>query len=256
MIFIFSYIWSICCTVDYNGRQLFNKFIQKQIEKADLGDKVKFPKDCFLYDFRYNIADDVVEPWTQASEGYFVDPKKSFSEIVVPTNDNIRMMYLMKLLTLNKHHVLCPGPTGTGKSINVMKYLSEELPNTFQYITISFSAQTNANQTQDTIADKLEKRRKGVFGLPSGKEGIIFVDDLNMPKKEQYGAQPPIEIVRQILDHKGWYNRKSLLFEKLEGLVFLSAMGPPGGGRTRITDRMSRHFNVISYTEVDDQIIN
>jgi dynein heavy chain len=41
------------------------------------------------------------------------------------------------------------------------------------------------------------------------------VDDLNMPKKEEYGAQPPIEILRQFLDHNGWYNRKDQQFMRI-----------------------------------------
>lgn len=102
----------------------------------------------------------------------------------------------------------------------------------------------------------MDKRRKGIYGPPIGKRCIIFVDDLNMPKKEEYGAQPPLELLRQYLDHKGWYNRKELTFIKLEDVILLSAMGPPGGGRTSITNRLVRHFNIIAYPELDRSVID
>lgn len=42
---------------------------------------------------------------------------------------------------------------------------------------------------------------------------------------------------------------------KMEELIVLSAMGPPGGGRTFITNRIVRHFNVIGYTELEKSAI-
>lgn len=37
---------------------------------------------------------------------------------------------------------------------------------------------------------------------------ITFMDDLNMPEKDTFGSQPPLELMRQWIDYGFWYDRQ------------------------------------------------
>jgi len=147
------------------------------------------------------------------------------------------------------------GPTGTGKSIYIQNVLMNELPREkYMTIEIGFSAQTHCNQVQDIVDGKLDKIRLGHFGPRLGMKAVVFVDDLNMPKPETFGAQPPIEILRQFMAQGGWYDYKDKKhpFRHIQDTLIINAMGPPGGGKSFITSRYQRHFNVVAVASFDD----
>lgn len=188
-LFIFSFIWSFCCTVDYDGRLKLNNLVRQLIKKET---KIAFPEDKTIYSFIYNQEEKTYSPWEDTIKNSIIDVKLQYHEIMIPTGDSARNLYFLKLLITNEKHVMNVGPTGTGKSLNINQLLTKELGEDYQYIAMVFSAQSGCNQTQDTIDGKLDKLRKGVYGPPIGKKCVIFVDDMNMPKKEEFGAQPPI----------------------------------------------------------------
>ena len=67
--------------------------------------------------------------------------------------------------------------------------------------------QTTSNNVQDIIESRVEKRTKGVYVPIGGKKLLAFMDDFNMPAKDTFGSQPPLELVRHWLDYSFWYDR-------------------------------------------------
>jgi dynein axonemal heavy chain len=113
------------------------------------------------------------------------------------------------------------------------------------FVPVTFSAQTTSQNLQDVLETKLEKKRKNLYGAPFGKRVVVFVDDLNMPQCEVYGAQPPLELLRQCIDQGGFYDRKKLFFKNLANVQFVGACAPPGGGRNPVSARLLRHFHMM-----------
>ena len=120
------------------------------------------PKDGPLYDFSFDTKKSQWVPWLDPAARFNIPKDASYSQIMVPTVDTVRHETLLETLVLNGHHVLIAGETGTAKSVVIKGKLLNGMPEEFASIMLNFSAQTGANQTQDTIDSKLEKRRKGV----------------------------------------------------------------------------------------------
>ena len=102
------------------------------------------------------------------------------------------------------------------------------------------------------IESKLEKKRKTRFGAPPNKKIVLFVDDVNMPARETYGAQPPVELLRQYQDFRGFYDREKLFWKDVEDTTLVCACAPPGGGRQEVTPRFFRHFNMLNVPPPND----
>ncbi|KUF90356.1 Dynein heavy chain 7 [Phytophthora nicotianae] len=281
-LFMFSLTWSVGESISAEGRIKFCDFVRSIMENIQsLESKYivvsralqvrKWEKPAFedgkntytlalpvpakgnLHDYYFSIEENKWFKWEEMLKPYVIQPNTPFNQIVVPTIFTAQLEYLVQLLVTNKRKVLVCGPTGTGKSCYMTSILSEVLPqDQNSVIMLSFSAKTSANMTQNIIDGKLDKRRKGVFGPPLGKNAIVFVDDLNMPLVETYGAQPPIELVRQLIDSEGYYDLKEMSWRKIVDTIVLAAMGPPGGGRNNVTPRLLRHFNLLCISEFDD----
>lgn len=168
--------------------------------------------------------------------------------MLIPTSDSIRNNYFLHLCVKSKIHLLISGTTGTGKTSNIVNELNKHYFNPeYTNLITAFSGQTLANQVQKTIESKVcTRRRKGYYGPEEGKKYIVvFIDDLNMPAKEKYGAQPPIELLRQWMDNMGWYDLETKEWKYLCDITFISSMLPPSGGRNEVTMRYLRHFQLL-----------
>uniref|UniRef100_A0A6I8P549 Dynein axonemal heavy chain 3 n=1 Tax=Ornithorhynchus anatinus TaxID=9258 RepID=A0A6I8P549_ORNAN len=268
-LFLFAVVWTVGGTINSDSRKKFDVFFRNLLLGMDDSNprpkSVKltknniFPERGSVYDFYFlKHSSGQWNTWTDyiTKEEETIPPGTKVSELIIPTMETARQTFFLNVYLKHEVPALFVGPTGTGKSAITNNFLFHLPKAKYMPNCINFSARTSANQTQDIIMSKLDRRRKGLFGPPVGKKAVVFVDDLNMPAKEIYGAQPPIELLRQWIDHGHWYDKKDTSRLDVIDLLLVSAMGPPGGGRNHITGRFTRHLNIISINAFEDEILS
>ncbi|XP_013408536.1 dynein heavy chain 6, axonemal [Lingula anatina] len=242
--FVFSYLWSIGGNIIDANWDAFDTFVRTQFE--DCGE-AKLPQNGDLWSSYVDFETRRMDLWERIVPAFKYNKEVPFFEMLVPTVDTVRFGYLMEKMLKVNHSVLFTGSTGVGKSVIARGHMTNIADRQgYVPIFINFSAQTSSNRTQEMIEGKLEKKRKTILGAPKDKRVVIFVDDLNMPKLDTYGSQPPIELLRQYQDFHGFYEREKLYWIQIQDVIICAACAPPGGGRNPVTPRFIRHFSMFT----------
>ncbi|XP_046574741.1 LOW QUALITY PROTEIN: dynein axonemal heavy chain 2-like [Haliotis rubra] len=239
--FQFCMIWSICCSIDEDGRKKIDNYIRET--------EGTFPNKDTIYEYYVDPKNKTWVHWEDKLKGgWKFNPTLPFFKLIVPTVDMVRYEYLTQHLIDNNHPVMLVGPVGTGKTSVAESTIGKLDAKVYSILSVNMSAQTTSNNVQDIIESRVEKRTKGVYVPIGGKKLITFMDDFNMPAKDTFGSQPPLELIKLWLDYGFWYDRTKQTVKYIKDMLLCVAMGPPGGGRMVISRRLQSRFNLINMT--------
>ncbi|KAJ3111652.1 Dynein heavy chain 6, axonemal [Phlyctochytrium bullatum] len=255
-IFVYAYVWSIGGNLADRNQDLFNAFMREMLEVNPIPD-LQMPSSS-IFNYCIDTKTKAFVSWEDLTPNFIYSADVPYFQMIVPTADTVKYSSILESLLTNGYPTLFTGNTGVGKSIIVQDLLSiMGREKGFLSVILNFSAQTSSSQTQQVVELKLEKKRKNILGAPAGfKKIALFIDDVNMPKPDTYGSQPPIELLRQYLDFKGFYDRSKLSWKIIQDVEIVGCCAPPGGGRNVLSPRFLRHFNILNIPMPSEQSLS
>ncbi|XP_052739543.1 dynein axonemal heavy chain 2 [Bicyclus anynana] len=238
MRFLFALIWSVCATLEEESRRKFDNWVREH--------EGIFPLKDTVYDYYVDERLRQFKPWEdKLPDNWRYNPNLGFHTILVPTVEFIRVQVVALEVLRAGHGILVGGSTGTGKTFLLQGTLASLDPERYSTQVINMSAQTTAANVQDTIEARLEKRTKGNYVPAGGKRMIAFMDDINMPVRDEYGSQPPLELMRLWYDYGYWFDRLKQWRKNVKDMVLCGAAGPPGGARSPLPQRLLSCFHAF-----------
>jgi len=247
--FAFAYTFGLGSALSDKSKDYFDSTVREQFKAA------QYPAGFTVYDYYFNLKEHQFMPWSTKVKDYEPVKDKPFFDIMVETEMTFKHAHCLELLLSGSKPIFFTGETGVGKSVVIQNTLNKLAEKDLTPITLHFSAQHDSKRPQDTIMEKLEKISRKVLGAVAGKKNAIFVDDINMPMVETYGAQPPIEFLRLLVDRDGLYERTEWEWKTVRDTTLIACAAPPIGGRSPLCTRFSTNFNMFCLPEATEGML-
>ncbi|KRW98533.1 P-loop containing nucleoside triphosphate hydrolase [Pseudocohnilembus persalinus] len=245
-LFVYAMVWSVGgCLGEKDGIDYKKEFSNwwRQAWKS----QVKFPSKGLIFEYYVDQVETVqFLEWNNKLVHIDFDPStgQQMNNITVPTIETIATSSFIKNFAYNKHPTLLIGSAGCGKTQlakGILKEIVKEKPDQYAFSLINFNFYTDATYLQTQLEQVLEKKAGRQFG-PQGKSTMIyFIDDLNMPKRDEYDTQTAIALLRQHADYQHWYDIAKLGLKDIINTQVLAAMNPTAGSFF-VNPRYQRHF--------------
>ncbi|KAA0176015.1 hypothetical protein FNF27_02407 [Cafeteria roenbergensis] len=246
-LFCFALAWSVGGLLEPADRKRLHKFMESH---AKPGAMPAMDGDRTIFESRVDTKTLEWSSWKPDAWEYPDDEGGlNFSNLLVPTMDSTRSIFLLRTIQDRRIPILMVGGPGTAKTSTALMFLASLDPATMLSKRVNFSSATTPRMFQDSVEASLDKRGGRTFGPVNGKDMTVFVDDISMPEINEWGDQPTNELTRQIIEDGGLYfldKDKRGEFKVFEGVRYIAAMTHPGGGRNDIPNRLKRQFFVFN----------
>ncbi len=188
------------------------------------------PPDSQIFDFMVNPDKDEWRTWDEKMNQSWTPANNSkYNEIFVPTADITRNKTIIKnTIKIQQHHFII-GSTATGKT-TIVQMIFKSLDYTkYQSFSVNLSNGISSKTLQKVIEGNFERRNNKLLP-PSNKRSICYVDDLSLPKKDQFGCRNIVEMLRQLLELERWYGVDQLNYINIKAMLLFASVGIRNAG--------------------------
>ncbi|CRG96277.1 dynein heavy chain, putative [Plasmodium gallinaceum] len=249
--FIYSVIWCFGSFLgekdNVNYKKCFDKYWKNTFKSIKVNRKISV--------FDFYVENNKFKEWNEREIVNQINQNSLLkNDIFIETVESCSYKYISKLFLKSNMPILFIGKTGVGKTHLCKKILNEDKDGYKSFYMI-FNYYTTSKNVQSLMQSCLEKKSGKQFSPPYQQKLIYFIDDINMPKCDDYNTQSAIELLCQYIDTNSWFDLEKLNLIKILNTKLISCMNYNRGNFT-INPRLLRHFFILNINFPENNTVN
>ena len=233
-VYCFAFAWGIGGSLDESSKSKMELLVRGLFDHNDI------PVAQTVFDYYIDPKKGIgFKLWADICPSFTYTNSIPFHQVIVPTIETVRQEYFIDLLTSRHQRVYIFGQSSSGKS-TIVNYCLDKLE--IQKISTHFIYRADSNYLQHSIERRLQRNGKNNYGTTNKKRATIYIDDAHLALTNI----PSTELLRQMLNQKGWYDRTKYYWKNINNISMISI-----GKNIQAPLRFMRHFVQLHVPEMN-----